>query len=63
MTNQQKPESLTFDDVVAWLTSLERTEDELEHLQHIIATFLIVSSLGGESESEDNSCCKEDKKL
>ena len=46
------PESPTFDAVLAWLASPERTEGELEHLQHVIATFMIVGSLGGESEKD-----------
>ena len=47
-------ESLTFDDVLAWLASPERTEGELEHIQHIITTLVIVGSLSGEPEPEDN---------
>lgn len=46
------PESLTSDAVIKWIMSTERTEGELEHIQHILTTFLIVDSLGGEPEKD-----------
>jgi len=46
------PESPDIDAVIGWLTSPERTDGELEHIQHIITTFLIVGSLGGEPEKD-----------